>query len=41
VLAVALALAMPAAAFASSAVVLVSGFDTATPFTVPLASCVS
>jgi triacylglycerol lipase len=39
VLAVVFALAMPAAAFASSAVVLVSGFDTATPFSVPLASC--
>ncbi|MFZ0385276.1 MAG: alpha/beta hydrolase [Solirubrobacteraceae bacterium] len=39
VLAVGFALAMPAAAFASSAVVLVSGFDTATPFTVPLAAC--
>jgi triacylglycerol lipase len=39
VLAVVFALAMPAAAFASSAVVLVSGFDTATPFSVPLAAC--
>jgi triacylglycerol lipase len=39
VLAVVFALAMPAAAFASSAVVLVSGFDTTTPFSVPLPSC--
>jgi triacylglycerol lipase len=39
VLAIVLALALPAAALASSAVVLVSGFDTATPFTVPLPSC--
>ena len=39
VLAVVFALAMPAAALASSAVVLVSGFNTATPFTVPLAAC--
>jgi triacylglycerol lipase len=34
-----LGLALPASAFASSAVVLVSGFDTTTPFTTPLASC--
>ena len=39
VLAIVLALAVPATALASSAVVLVSGFDTATPFTVPLPSC--
>jgi triacylglycerol lipase len=39
VLAVVFALAMPATALASSAVVLVSGFNTTTPFTVPLASC--
>jgi triacylglycerol lipase len=39
VLAIVLALVMPATALASSAVVLVSGFDTATPFTVPLPSC--
>ena len=32
-------LVLPAAAVASSAVVLVSGFNTATPFTTPAASC--
>lgn len=32
-------LVLPATALASSAVVLVSGFDTATPFSVPAASC--
>jgi triacylglycerol lipase len=32
-------LALPSAALASPAVVLVSGFDTATPFTTPAASC--
>jgi pimeloyl-ACP methyl ester carboxylesterase len=40
-LAVVLGLAVPASAFASSAVVLVSGFDTATPFTTPPAGCAS
>jgi hypothetical protein len=39
VLAAVLALALPASAFASSAVVLVSGFDSHTPFTTPLAGC--
>ncbi len=39
VLAVVFAMAIPAMALASSAVVLVSGFNTATPFTVPLAAC--
>jgi triacylglycerol lipase len=39
VLAVVFALALPASAFASSAVVLVSGFDSHTPFTTPIASC--
>ncbi|HEX5195380.1 MAG TPA: alpha/beta hydrolase [Solirubrobacteraceae bacterium] len=34
-----LALALPASAFASSAVVLVSGFDSHTPFTTALAGC--
>ena len=38
-LAVVLALALPASAFASSAVVLVSGFDSHSPFTTPLPSC--
>ena len=38
-LAVVFALALPASALASSAVVLVSGFDSHTPFTTPLPSC--
>ena len=40
-LAAVLGLALPASALASSAVVLVSGFNTATPFTTPAADCAS